>query len=488
MTRFRDLLDRHAGPVLFAVALVVLGGLAGAAGFVLQPAVSGSVGPGTVVIDPSLRPGDTVVDLPPLGQIRADTHRGPLGFAARLTRIDLDRAGLVARDRDPAGVLRDQVESDLRPLLMTLGRQTLLVAVIAGNAVALVLPRRRLRYAAGTLAGSLGFLVVSGVVTAMTFDPSSFDQPEFEGALSAAPDILNTVQRHVDDVAVVESRLEALSDRVVGLYRSVDGSAGSLPSDLVILHVSDLHSNPVGIQLVEEAAIRFDADAIIDTGDLTSFGADVEEAVVDRVSRIDTPYYVIPGNHDSPSIRRALVSAGVQVLDPGVIELGGLRVLGVDDPNFTADNRRSADVLASNLEAASAETRRLVLQHRPDLVAVHNPAQLGAAVGLFDVGLVGHRHRPGVDYEDGSVIVATGSAGATGVEALMTADDLPYEMQLLQFIDDRLVAIDRVAFEGTDGAFRLERVLIDNDAVYGYPGDEELEPFPSRLPGRRPPE
>lgn len=488
MTRFRELLGRHAGPVLFAAALVVLGVLAGAAGFVLQPAVSGTVGPGTVAIDPSLRPGDTVVDLPPLGQIRADTHRGPLGFDARVTRIDLDRAGLVARDRDPAGALRRQVESDLRPLLMDLGRQSALVVLIAGAGAALLLPRRRLRYAAGTLAGSVGFLVVAGAVTAVTFDPNSFDQPEFEGALSAAPDILSTVQRHVDDVEVVESRLEALSDRVVGLYTSLDGSAGPTTSDTVILHVSDLHSNPVGIELVEVAAERFGADAIIDTGDLTSFGADLEQAVADRMGRIPTPYFVVPGNHDAVSIRRSLVAAGIGVLDPGVVEIAGIRVLGVGDPTFTADNQVSREVFQERLEAAAQDTNRLVRQHRPDVVAVHNPAQLEAALGSFDVGLAGHRHEPGLEYVEGSVVVEAGSAGATGFEALMSEEDLPYEMQLLQFNDGRLVAVDRVAFEGTGGAFRLERILIDNDRVDGYPDNEEVGPLIAPLPPRRPPE
>lgn len=488
MTRFRELLDRHAGPVLFAVALVVIGGLAGAAGFVLQPAVSGAVGPGTVVIDPSLRSGDTVVDLPPLGQIRADTHRGPLGFSARLTRIDLDRAGLVARDQDPAGVLRRQVESDLRPLLTDLGRQSVLVALIAGAGAALLLPQRRLRYAAGTIAGSVGFLVLAGAVTAVSFDPNSFDQPEFEGALSAAPDILSTVQRHVEDVEVVESRLAALSDRVVGLYTSLDGSAGPATADTVILHVSDLHSNPVGIELVEVAAERFGADAIIDTGDLTSFGADLEQAVVERMGRIPTPYYLVPGNHDAVGIRRSLTAAGVEVLDPGVVEISGIRVLGVGDPTFTADNQVSREVFQENLAAAAEETSRLVRQHRPDVVAVHNPAQFEAALGTFDVGLAGHRHAPALDYVEGSIVVEAGSAGATGFEALMSEEDLPYEMQLLQFNDGRLVAVDRVAFEGTGGAFRLERILIDNDRVDGYPDNEEVGPLIAPLPPRRPPE
>ena len=482
MTAIRDLIRRYRRRLFLAVVLAALGAAVGAAAFALQPAVSGQVGPGSVAIDPSLRPGDTVVDLPPLGQIRADTHSGPMGFDARVERIDIDEAGLLARGQDPAGVLRAQVESDLRPLLRDLARQSLVVALIAGIGIAMVLPRRRLRYAAATVAGSLGFLVVAGGATAATFEPGSFDQPEFEGALAAAPDILNTVQRHVEDVEVVESRLAALSERVVSLYRSVEGGTVSSPADTVVLHVSDLHSNPIGIALVEQTADRFEVDAIVDTGDLTSFGASIEDAVVERITRIDTPYYVVPGNHDSTAIRRSLASAGIEVLDPGMVQVGDIRILGVGDPTFTADNDVSDDAVEEDLAEAAEETRRLIRQRRPDIVAVHNPAQLDAAVGSFDIGIAGHKHEPSLDYVDGSAVIVAGSAGATGVGALLSEEDLPYQMQLLRFEDDRLVAVDRVAFEGTDGEFRLERIRIDNDEIEGYPDTEEAEPLIGPLP------
>jgi predicted phosphodiesterase len=480
--RFRRILGRRGIRLATAAILVALGASAGAVAFAVQPVVSGDVGPGSMAIDPSLRSGDTVVDLPPLGQLRADTHRGPMGFDARVERIDLDEAGVVAREQHPGEILRSQVERDLRPLLRRLGWQSLLVVVIAGVGISLVLPHRRLRYSAATLAGSLVFLAVGGVATAATFDPASFDQPEFEGALEAAPDVLNTVQRHVDDVEAVETRLEALSDRVVGLYRSVEGSSVAGPADTVVLHVSDLHSNPIGIELVEEAARRFEVDAIVDTGDLTSFGASLEQAVVDRITRIDTPYHVVPGNHDSAAIRRSLEAVGVDVLDPGVIDIEGIRLLGVADPTFTADNQISDEEFDAELEQAAEETRRLVRRHRPDVVAVHNPVQLEAALGEFDIGIAGHSHEASLEYSDGSAVVVTGSAGATGVGALLTEEDLPYEMQLLQFVDDRLVAVDRVAFEGTNGAFRLERILVDNGEIDGYPDTEDAETL-DQLPG-----
>lgn len=475
----RALVRQHRSAVAALLGCLALGVLAGALSFAVQPDVRGAVGPGSVTIDVGVRGSDTSLDLPPLGRIRADSHDGPVGFDVRVDRIDLGQAGALAselaRGSDPTTRLRTDIESDLTPLLRSLALRSVLGAVAVGLVAGLVLPRRRVRYVATTVAGSLGFVAVTGAVAFASFTPSAFDQPRFEGTLAAAPDIVNTVQRHIDDVSVVESRLEALSTRLVGLYRSVEG-AGPSPSDVTILHVSDLHSNPVGIELVEQTAQQFDVDAIIDTGDLTSFGASVEELVVGRIARLEVPYYLVPGNHDHPRIRRALVDAGVNVLDPGVVTIEGIRVLGVADPTYTADNTLPRERHREEIEASAREVRRRVRLTDPDVVAVHNPLQLADAVGEFDVGIAGHTHRFHLQYVDGSLVTEVGSAGATGVGALAETEDLPYQMQVLQFEDERLVALDRLSFEGTDGEFRLERVLADPDQVDGYP-DREAAPF-----------
>jgi predicted phosphodiesterase len=479
MVTVRAFARRHARAVAVALGCLALGVVAGMISLAVQPDVRGSLGPGEVTLDVGVRASQTAVDIPPLGRVVADSHRGPVGFDVRVDRIDLDRAGSLAselsRGSDPSRKLRTDIDADLVPLLRSLGIRSLAMAVVAGAVAGLVLPRRRARYVAGTLAGSVGFVAVAGAMTFASFSPRAFDAPRFEGTLAAAPDIVNTVQRHIDDVAVVESRLQALSTRLVGLYRSVE-PGGPSASDVTILHVSDLHSNPIGVELMERTAKRFDVDAIIDTGDLTSFGASVEQLIVQRVARVDVPYYVVPGNHDHPRIRRALVEAGVQVLDPGVVRIAGIRVLGVGDPNFTADNRMSKAAAEGAIERAALDVLSRVRATDPHIVAVHNPRQLDAAIGRFDVGLAGHTHRFNVTYEGGSVITEVGSAGATGVGALADARDLPYQMQLLQFEEQRLVAIDRLSFDGTDGEFRLERLLIDPDRIDSYP-DRQVQPF-----------
>ncbi|HEX4901277.1 MAG TPA: metallophosphoesterase [Acidimicrobiales bacterium] len=493
MPRLRQLLRRHGAAAAVLTGCLVLGLVAGALGLALQPDVHGPLGPGQVTVDVAVRPSRTALDLPPLGRLVADSHQGPVGIDVRVDRLDLGQVGSLAteltRGSDPAARVRDDIDGDMRPLLRSLAVRSLLTAVAAGVVAGLVLPRRRRRYVAATTVGSVGFVAVAGLLTFTSFSPRAFDEPRFEGSLAVAPDIIGTVQRHIDDVSVVESRLEALSERLVGLYQAVE-TGGPAFSDVTILHVSDLHSNPVGLELVSQTAERFEVDAIVDTGDLTSFGVTVEQLTVQRVARLDVPYYVVPGNHDHPLIRRALVEAGVEVLDGRVVDIGGIRVLGVGDPTYTADNRLPDDRFDRAIERSAEDVRRWTRSARPDVVAVHNPRQLGESLGELDVGIAGHTHRFDLRYEDGSLVSEVGSAGATGVGALAEAEDLPYEMQLLQFEQGRLVAVDRLSFEGTDGEFRLERLLVDPDRIDGYPDrvrpDPDDGPFSQLLRGDGP--
>ena len=48
------------------------------------------------------------------------------------------------------------------------------------------------------------------------------------------------------------------------------------------------------------------ANFVIDTGDLTSFGYSQEASIGSMVSRLPVPYYFVPGNHDSFANRALL--------------------------------------------------------------------------------------------------------------------------------------------------------------------------------------
>src|SRR5690606_27856544 len=101
----------------------------------------------------------------------------------------------------------------------------------------------------------------------------AFGEPRFEGELARAPAIVSAVERGVGDLDVVRGRVETLAQRLADLYAVSAGALpGGAPGETAILHVSDLHLNPLGAQLVVELAEAFDVDAVLDTGDVTTFG------------------------------------------------------------------------------------------------------------------------------------------------------------------------------------------------------------------------
>ena len=118
-------------------------------------AAEGSVGPGDVRV--AMRwswGGDTVLELPPLGRVVVDTHDTPLEIEARVTQLDIERAGDLAGDDDPFRSLEAQARVDVAPLVRDLVVRSLVVAVLAGAVAGALLPRRRWRHVAlGAAAG-----------------------------------------------------------------------------------------------------------------------------------------------------------------------------------------------------------------------------------------------------------------------------------------------------------------------------------------------
>lgn len=155
-------------------------------------------------------------------------------------------------------------------------RRSVLTSVVVGLIVGAVLPRRRRSWMAAGAAG--GVLAVSALLaqTWSTYDEEAFRNPRFEGSLERAPEILRTVRQHVDGLDDIRSRVDSLSQQVANLYRAAVVSPAGGGDDVSVLHVSDIHLNPLAVEVVRRLATQFGADAVLDTGDLTSFGFPLE--------------------------------------------------------------------------------------------------------------------------------------------------------------------------------------------------------------------
>ncbi len=257
--------------------VAVLAGVAGLATVGLGRSTHAQLGPGQVELRAKWsRDGRTQLGLPPLGAISAVTHDTPLAVDLRVEELDMERVQELLGRPDAETWLRRSLSSDIEPLVRRFARQAVLTSLVVGILVGAVLPGRRWSWLVAGAAG--GVVAVSALLaqTWSTYDEEAFRNPRFEGSLQRAPEILRSVQKHVEGFDDIRGRVGILSQQVANLYRATVLSPEGGEDDVSILHVSDIHLNPLAVEVVRQIASQFQVDAVLDTGDLTSFGFPLE--------------------------------------------------------------------------------------------------------------------------------------------------------------------------------------------------------------------
>lgn len=449
--------------------MLLAGCLGAAAAYVtlgLLPAVRHEAGPAT--FEAALAPGSgrTVLRVPPLGTVAAGTHTPPVGLRMTLSEVDVPRLTARVGDASARAALADAVEDDLRALGPRLVWQSCLGAAAVGAVVAALLPRRKPSY---VVAGATGAAVTAAgllVGAAASFDVAAFEQPHFTGALVRAPVVIDALQSGQVTLGSIQSRYETAADRLSELLTLVaEPNRDPADDSVAILHVSDIHSNPLGVQLARRLAEQFDVDAVLDTGDLTNFGVTLESRIGRLVERIDVPYFLVPGNHDSAANEAALDRvSNLTVLDGDVAEVEGIRILGWGDPTDTNWNNIPPEEAAELRVEEGEETAAEVELVAPDVLAVHDSRLAEASFGEVPLVLAGHYHRRIAEEEDGTLVLAVGSTGATGLKFFVEAER-DYEAEVLYFREGRAVAVDYVRFSGLGGDFVIERDALGEEPV-----------------------
>ena len=480
---------RPATHTLAAGILALMVGLAGA-WLALRLAGEATIrtGPFSIRLSADVGRGETRIELPPFGTLSARTHAGPGRLTATLTGVNVQDLQDVLGDTG-LDALVSTVQDDTVSAAKELQFRVLVVALAGGALAGIVVFRRRWRLA---LVSSASALVVVGaiqVLAASTYDPTAFREPSFTGSLRLAPRLIGPMRQ-------AEEKIDAYR---IGLSRVVDGASRAYAliaddplgqgEDLRVLHISDTHLSVLGRDLARELADGFDVAFVLDTGDATSFGTEVESGTLSGFG-IDRPYVFVAGNHDSSAVTEKVKRIpGAVVLDGDAKEIAGLTVYGFGHPFSDADQgQHDADpeAFAEAARVASEQVRREVteLPSTPDIVAVHDDRMAEPLAGLVPLVVAGHFHEQQARVVDGTLYLRIGTTGGAGFGTLQGDGSLPLSAEILHFrpgsagMPPRLIAFDVVEQFPSTGALTVTRHVVEDD--FGTPTPS---PNPSPSPG-----
>ncbi|PFG20048.1 metallophosphoesterase [Serinibacter salmoneus] len=467
-------LTRAAGIVLSLGVVALIASIA-------TTTARASLGPHVVDLHLSADHAITV-DLGPLGRLVLDSPAPwPLGVWADVGEIP---AGLSAVDSPLAGLDADvaayaaffsQPGATLERAAWALGTaltaRTVLIwsLLLAAAALWLFLTRRRStalptprRPAEGRLAVATASLAVVSLalVPAVGLTQRQADQGTPSAVLASIAPELSSVRLTGRLAGLVENygglAQEAIEDNetfyadlrdaVVTAFQQDTALAPSRPSAppgvfprptlsqvpdvATVLLISDNHCN-IGMGPVYAAMARESgAEVVLNLGDTTMGGSSVEAVCVDALADhlTEVPVVVADGNHDSTTTGEQEAARGWQVLDGGVIEVAGLRILGDRDPRLTSvtlgyRDYTTREELAQGLEGAACAgvaepgTPWALSADREgwvDILAIHDPF-VGARVmpsGCVVLELTGHLHRRVGPVQEGlGLLYVTPSSG-----------------------------------------------------------------------------
>jgi predicted phosphodiesterase/type IV secretory pathway protease TraF len=466
--------------VVARVALAAVVGLVGAwLGMALLGSATVPMGPFRVELDAGFGKGETVLALPPFGALTADTHLSPLHLSATLKDVGVQRLTKVVKGLSLDGLVSD-VEHDARERVRTMAWRVLAVATLGGVVLSALVFRRRWRLVAtGGLAALLG-VAACEVLLLATFRPSAFTEPTYSGSLALAPKLIGPVREATDRIEDLRAGLEQIVDGTVRAYTTLQSTP--LGDDAIrVLHISDIHASPLGMDFAQEVARGFDVDFVIDTGDITSFGTPVENLIATEIPNFGKPYLFVRGSHDSIALQAEIAhQPNAIVLDGRARTVDGLTIYGLGHPAYTpargvpVDDEAFAELARSAGPVIAADLDRI--EQPVDVVAVHDDRMAEAVAGLVPLVISGHFHETTSSVSNGTIFLRVGTTGGSGA-GIFRGLDIPFSAEVLYFStgeDPELIAYDVIEQQPESGSLRVHRITVSVEF-----GEPVLTPPPS---------
>lgn len=416
-------------------------------------------------------PPRTSLLIPPIGEVRANTHWLPLRLSLELKNVNLSLLrGIVFSNPETIEPILRELESGVRQLI-TYFVIKLLALGLAGAVFSLFFigVREQRTLAIGAIWGAVVIALLVGVLY-WSYDLQAFEKLEYEGIIEAAPWVLNLAWQALAQVEELGARVQVLARNLYSALEQLEslGPIGMVEGDLVAVHVSDIHNNPVAYDFLKQVIESFPVDLVLDTGDLTDWGTALEAEVTKRIEALQIPYVFVSGNHESPEVLTRLGAIhNVTIVDHSEINLFGLRIAGVGDLVALDPLPSSAPVGDLTTQAESINRFWLSVEDRPDIFMIHNHRVAKAIEpGLFPIVLYGHTHVLELQQVDGTIYNNAGTTGAAGIRGFQNKEPLPYSLSLLYYVRDdhgRLIlqAVDGVHVTGLGQSFSLQRTFVE---------------------------
>jgi len=428
-------------------------------------------------------PSGTELALPPFGRLEADTHLPPLKLSATLEEVAAAELSEIVRHKGVDG-LALEIEEEAPGALALYGLRSLGVVLVGAAGAGLLIYRDRWRPAVvGIISAGLVFGVTAGV-SWFTYRPDAFLSPTFSGSLALAPRLVGPIRDAGGRIDDFRLELERLVGGAVAAYTTIATTPPTTGADIVVLHISDVHLSPIGMDFAQRLASSFEVDLVLDTGDLTSFGSTLEQGITSRIGEFQVPYVFVRGNHDSAlTVNEVLAQPNALVLHHEIQEVAGLRIYGAPHPLFTPTLARdyASEEIEETVLAVGEVVADQVDELEPDVLAVHDDRMAEASVGLVPVVASGHFHETTARVAEGTILLRVGSTGAGGLDTFTAPQAIPLSAQLLYFDGDpvELVAWDTVQLDPITQDLSVRRNLPGQEA-------EETEPAPQGEPAPTP--
>lgn len=274
------------------------------------------------------------------------------------------------------------------------------------------------------------------------------------GLLARAKGVVDKLRRVPRLLRRYRTQIGEISASVTGVYRGLTTLPGGPPENAIrVVWLSDVHNNPVAFSIARALVEQYDAEVVIDTGDIADWGTVYEAPTFAEIGDIDVPYVFIKGNHDGPGTIEALRRhANVEILDDArLVEVAGIRIVGDGDPRFTPDKSTGDDDFGKQrLTQVGVEFAAQITPLEADIALIHDPVVARQVAGVVPLVLSGHTHKRTDRRANGTLLLTQGSSGGAGLRGVRQDPPDPLTVSVLHLDADtkRLHTLDELTFGG----------------------------------------